>query len=113
MDKGREMHEAVANELFGRQSEDRLHRKSPNVVYIDGEAGDGKIRAALDAADGKQTIIVISDHHFNGMDDELKALIEGRHPMQKKIKTMTLGDIIKMPPKEFLQEHDNLPPEKP
>jgi hypothetical protein len=116
MDRGREMHEAIAKNLFdahmtkrqleGRQAEDRMHRQGPPaVVYIDGESADGKLRALLDAHGDQPRIIVISDHHANGLDDELKALING-----KKVKTISYGDIIKMPPTEFIQEHDNLPP---
>lgn len=124
MDKGREMHEAInwaewdkhmAKRQLEYQAEDRMHRKGdPSVVYIDAEAADGKLRAALDVADGKQRIIVISDHHAAGeLDDELKSLIDGTHPMLKNAKRINYGDIIKMPPKEFfIQEHMNVPPKK-
>lgn len=110
MDKGRELHEAVVKKLFPN-AEDRIHRvggfKSPedalvDVIYIDIENGDGQIRAAIDAA-GKPTVIVIDAKNFDN-EDWLKQLLA-----EKK---KTLDGIINMPPKEFIQEHMNVPPKR-
>jgi hypothetical protein len=112
MNIGREMHEAINWEEFekmraARQSEDRIHNppKEPTVVWIDAENMDGKVRALL-ADKSKilnETIIVIQNPNLE-QDEELKKLILGTHPMQRR------RPVINMPT-EFLQEHMNEPPD--
>jgi hypothetical protein len=113
MDRGREMHEAIdwdawERHVARRQAEDRVHNppKQPTVVWVDMENDDGKLRALLD--DKKRlvnTIIVIPDNHADANNEELRALIEGRHPMQKRV------PLYQIPMGDFIQEHDNLPPD--
>jgi hypothetical protein len=93
-------------DVLKRQAEGRTVHKPPenvDVIYVDAESGDGKIRAAIDAANtGKQTVIVIRADNFDSISADLEKLFEEK---RKKL--------YETPLTEFVQERMNLPPEKP
>ena len=90
------------------QAESRLGKQLPqfqgkdgkpvDVVYVDGENADGKLRAAMNDPNGKPVVIVISASDFD--EGYFKRLFEDK---RKKL--------CETPLTEFVQEKMNVPPE--